>query len=160
MPTIIKNRELSDSEFNIVDIESANIEGSHQILPLAFYLEHREALKGRNDIGVWLEAGEEIEELAAFVNELPVIALNIPAFGDGRNYSSANILKRSLQYQGEIRAIGDVRRDQLHQMLDCGFNAFELAEGQDADKCLAALTGFTQNYQSTVERPEPLFRRR
>ena len=40
-------------------------------------------------------------------------------------------------------------------MVDCGFNSFELAEGQDADKCLAALDGFTQNYQSTVGRPEP-----
>ena len=160
MPTIIKNRVLTDSEFSIADTDSANIESGHQILPLAFYLENREALRGRNDIGVWLEAGEEIEDLADFVNELPVIAMNFPVFGDGRNYSSANILKRSMQYQGEIRAIGDVRRDQLHQMLDCGFNAFELAEGQDADKCLAALDGFSQNYQATVERPEPLFRRR
>ena len=160
MPSLITDRAITDSDFSAVDAEAASLEASNQILPLAFYLENRDALKGRNDIGVWLEAGEDIEDLAEFVHDLPVVALNFPAFADGRAYSSANILKRSLVYQGEIRAIGDVRRDQLSQMVDCGFNSFELAEGQDADKCLAALDGFTQNYQSTVERPEPLFRRR
>lgn len=160
MPSLIKNRELAESEFAVVDAETASLDSSHQILPMAFYLENRDALKGRNDIGVWLEAGEEIEELAAFVHDLPVIALNFPAFGDGRHYSSANILKRHLAYQGEIRAIGDVRRDQLEQLINCGFNTFELAEGQDASQCLSALDGFTHNYQATVERPEPLFRRR
>ena len=160
MPTIIKDRAITESDFSAVDTESVNLESGNQILPLAFYLENREALKGRNDIGVWLEAGEDIEELSEYVNEIPVIALNFPAFGDGRAYSSANILKRTLNYQGEIRAIGDVRRDQLNQMLNCGFNAFELADGQNIDKCLAALDGFSQNYQATVERPEPLFRRR
>lgn len=160
MPNLIKDRAVTDSEFSVVDNESADLSASNQLVPLEFYLANQEALKGRNDIGVWLEAGEEIETIADQVHELPVIALNFPAFGDGRNYSSANILKRTLKYQGEIRAIGDVRRDQIHQMLDCGFNAFELADGQDIEKCLAALDGFSQNYQSTVERPEPLFRRR
>ena len=160
MPSILKDQSITESEFTVVDSESASIEASNAILPLAFYLENRDALKGRNDIGVWLEAGEEIEDLAAFVNELPVVALNFPAFADGRAYSSANILKRTMQYQGEIRAIGDVRRDQLNQMVHCGFNAFELADGQDADKCIKALDGFSENYQSTVAAPEPLFRRR
>ena len=65
-----------------------------------------------------------------------------------------------MQYQGEIRAIGDVRRDQLSQMIHCGFNAFELADGQDTNKCLEALDAFSENYQATVANPEPLFRRR
>lgn len=160
MPSLIKDRSITTSEFTVVDLEAATVEGSNQILPLSFYLENKDALQGRNDIGVWLEAGEEIEDLEAHIHNLPVIALNFPAFADGRAYSSANVLRRSMAYEGEIRAIGDVRRDQLNQMLNCGFNAFELAEGQDAEKCLAALEGFSQNYQSTVERPEPLFRRR
>ncbi|MFT5014291.1 MAG: hypothetical protein ACJAX5_001683 [Patiriisocius sp.] len=144
----------------VVDLQSASVEGSNVLLPLSYYLEHRDQLKGRNDIGVWLEAGDEIEDIAEFANELPVVALNFPAFADGRAYSSANILKRTMQYQGEIRAIGDVRRDQLSQMVHCGFNAFEVADGQDANKCLEALDAFTENYQATVANPEPLFRRR
>jgi len=160
MPSIIKDRAITASEFTVTDAEHATVDGSNAILPLAFYIEHRDQLVGRNDVGVWLEAGDEIEDIAEFVNELPVVALNFPAFADGRAYSSANILKRTLQYQGEIRAIGDVRRDQLSQMIHCGFNAFELANGQDANKCLEALDSFSDNYQSTVAIPEPLFRRR
>ncbi len=160
MPSLIKDHSITTSEFTVVDLESASIEGSNQILPMSFYLENKEALQGRNDIGVWLEAGEEIEDLQAHVHDLPVIALNFPAFADGRAYSSANVLRRSMGYEGEIRAIGDVRRDQLNQMLNCGFNAFELADGQDPEKCLAALNGFSENYQATVAHPEPLFRRR
>jgi len=160
MPSIIKDRAIAESEFTVVDAESASVEGSNVLLPLAYYLAHRDQLKGRNDIGIWLEAGDEIEDIAEFANELAVVALNFPAFADGRAYSSANILKRTMQYQGEIRAIGDVRRDQLSQMAHCGFNAFELADGQDANKCLEALDAFTENYQATVANPEPLFRRR
>ncbi|MFT7137616.1 MAG: hypothetical protein ACJAYE_002807 [Candidatus Azotimanducaceae bacterium] len=160
MPSIIKDRAIAKSEFTVTNAENASVDGSNAILPLAFYLEHRDKLIGRNDVGVWLEAGDEIEDIAAFANELPVVALNFPAFADGRAYSSASILKRTMQYQGEIRAIGDVRRDQLSQMVHCGFNAFELADGQDANKCLDALDSFSDNYQSTVATPEPLFRRR
>jgi uncharacterized protein (DUF934 family) len=160
MPSIIKDRAIAESEFMVVDLQSASVEGSNTLLPLSYYLEHRDQLKGRNDIGVWLEAGDEIEDIAEFANDLPVVALNFPAFADGRAYSSANILKRTMQYQGEIRAIGDVRRDQLSQMVHCGFNAFEVADGQDANKCLEALDAFTENYQATVANPEPLFRRR
>lgn len=160
MTNLIKDQAITSSDFSVVDLESASVEAGNQILPLAFYLENKAALKGRNDIGVWLEAGEEIEDLEADIHDLPVIAFNFPAFADGRAYSSANVLRRKMAYEGEIRAIGDVRRDQLSQMLHCGFNAFELAEGQDPEKCLAALEAFTENYQSTVAQPEPLFRRR
>lgn len=160
MPSLIIDSAITESEFNVVPAESASLDGDHQILPLSFYLENQDALKGKNDIGVWLDAGEEIEDLAAHIHELPVIALNFPTFADGRAYSSAAVLRKNMAYQGEIRAIGDVRRDQLSQMWNCGFNAFELTEGQDAEACLADLNGFTENYQATVARPEPLFRRR
>lgn len=160
MPRIIKDNAITESEFAVTDAESATVEGSNQILPLAFYLENKATLTGRNDIGVWLEAGEDIETLGEDVHELPIIALNFPTFSDGRSYSNANVLRRTLNYQGEVRAIGDVRRDQINNMVNCGFNAFEPAAGQDADKCLQELEGFSENYQSTITRPEPLFRRR
>jgi len=89
-----------------------------------------------------------------------VIALNFPSFFDGRSLSSANILRRRYGYTGELRAIGDVRRDQLDQMQRCGINAFQLAEGQDIRKALSSLSSFSYNYQSSIDRPEPLFRQR
>ena len=160
MPTIIKNKTITDSPFELVDAESADIRANNVLLPLAVFLENSAAIKGRNDIGVWIDAGEDVEDIEAVANQLPIIALNFPAFGDGRAYSSANILRRKFGYKGEIRAVGDVRRDQLEQMLSCGINAFDMAEGQDLEQSLDGLKHFSHNYQGTIDRPEPLFRHR
>ena len=160
MPIIIRDQTIVETLFEMVDAETADLNASHVILPLAFVLTNAEAIKARADIGVWIDAGEDVEDIQHIVNQLPIIALNFPSFVDGRAYSSANILRRKFGYTGEIRAVGDVRRDQLEQMLSCGINAFEMAQGQDLEKSVACLKGFSYNYQATVDRPDPLFRQR
>jgi len=79
---------------------------------------------------------------------------------DGRGYSIARLLRERYGWRGELRAIGDVLRDQLFYLTRCGFDAFELRAGQDAQAALTALADFSEAYQSSVERPQPLFRRR
>lgn len=160
MPTLILDKTITDSPFSAVDAGDADPGASNVLLPLQTWLEHRDTLEGRNDVGVWLDADEEVEEIAGLVSQIPVIGLNFPRFFDGRSLSSANILRRKYGFAGELRAIGDVRRDQLLDMYRCGFNAFEMAEGEDLEKALATLKGFTFNYQATIDRPEPLFRQR
>ena len=79
------------------------------------------------------------------------------SFSDGRSYSSAVILRRRYSYQGEIRAVGDVRLDQLEQMSRCGFDSYELAGDQDRDKAIKFLEkNFSYSYPATV-REMPLF---
>lgn len=116
------------------------------------------AVEPRSD-RVWLDADQEVEALSPYLDSIKVIALNFPAFSDGRAYSGANLLRQKYGYTGEIRAIGDVRIDQLDQMVRCGFDAFLLAEGQSAERALKQLGGFSFSYQPTVDRP-PLFRHR
>lgn len=156
MPEIIIDKKVQQSPYRIVGDQE--IEGGHLILPLPTWLERREAFAGRNDLGVWLDAHDEAEALAGLVDQLPVIALNFPAFYDGRSLSNATILRRQLGYRGELRAVGDVRCDQLDQMQRCGINAFELAPGQDPARAIEALAGFSYRYQGSVDQPEPLFR--
>lgn len=108
---------------------------------------------------VRIEAGEEIDALADQLASIEVVALDFPAFSDGRAYSSASILRRTYGFTGEIRAVGDVRVDQLEQMVRCGFDAFDLADGQDTALAAEKLTGFTYSYQSTIDR-KPLFHAR
>lgn len=129
-----------------------------ELVSLEAFLDQPE-LKNPGWQGVWLDAHEEVEQLVGYLEEIPVIGLNFPAFSDGRAYSSAAILRGNYRYEGEIRAIGDVRIDQLEQMARCGFDAFELAEGQNTNRALEKLTGFPYSYQHTVDR-EPLFRKR
>ncbi len=159
MTKLIKNGEIVDSDFIIAKDENIDIELPNQLLPLSIYLKNIEHLKERDDYGVWLDSNEEIEALAGLIF-FDVIALNFPSFTDGRSYSNANLLRDRLQFQGEIRAIGDVRRDQLEQMVRCGFNAFEMAEEENLAASLDSLRVFSVSYQATADTPEPLFRQR
>jgi len=89
-----------------------------------------------------------------------VIAVHFADFTDGRGYSLARNLRERHGFRGELRAVGDVRRDQLYYLAACGFDAFVLRDGEDAHAALAALEDFSDAYQSSVARPNPLFRRR
>ena len=159
MSQIIRDQSIVDTEYNVVT-EVTDPGATGQILPVATLEEHIADLKGRTDLGVWLDAGEDIETIADYLQQISVVALNFPSYNAGRALSSANILRRLYGFEGEIRAIGDVRRDQLEQMQRCGFNSYAMAECQDIEASLQGLTGFSHSYQAAIDRTEPLFRSR
>lgn len=134
---------------------------SHLLVPLSLWQEHAAALlDSGKQVGVWLDSDEQAAALAPELHRLSLIALNFPGFMDGRSYSTAVNLRQQYDYGGELRAIGDVLRDQLFYMRRCGFTTFELAEAVKLEDARTAFTDFRDNYQSTVEEPLPLFRRR
>ena len=152
MSKVIKNAELTTPLYRLYD--TGKTMGT--IMPLEMFLD----LEKPVNIGVWLDAGEKVESIAKMLREIPVVALNYPTFTDGRAYSSANILRRKYHYKGEIRAIGDVRIDQLEQMSRCGFDAYQLDENQDIEKALnVLLKALSYSYQPTANQP-PLFSKR
>ncbi|WP_339858155.1 DUF934 domain-containing protein [Pseudohongiella acticola] len=168
--TLIKDGSISTDNWVLLAADTlgdtqadklAQHDGDDIIVPLNCWLEIREQLLARpGKTGVWLQSNETPLALAEDLSCLPLIALNFPAFSDGRAYSSARELRQNMGYTGELRAIGDVLRDQLFYMARCGFNAFALRDDQNADAALGALTDFRDAYQASVDRPEPLFRRR
>ena len=91
---------------------------------------------------------------------LALIAINFPKFTDGRGYSMASTLRTRLGYKGELRAIGDVLRDQLFYMQRLGFNAFDVRADKDIHAAGQSLGDFSETYQGAVDQPLPLFRRR
>jgi uncharacterized protein (DUF934 family) len=107
-----------------------------------------------------LEAGDDPASLAGALDGLKTIAVRFAAFGDGRGYSIARLLRERYGYRGELRAIGEVARDHLYFMAQCGFDAFELRAGEDPRQALDAFNDFGEAYQASVARPQPLFRRR
>jgi len=109
---------------------------------------------------VVIEASDDPGALAGSLERLKAIAVRFPAFGDGRGYSIARLLRERYGYRGELRAIGEVARDHLYFMAQCGFDAFELRAGEDPKEALAAFNDFSDSYQATVALPLPLFRRR
>ncbi|MEO1136529.1 MAG: DUF934 domain-containing protein [Pseudomonadota bacterium] len=100
-----------------------------------------------------------LADLECDVHGFSVIVLDFPAFKDGRAYSQARLLRERYGYAGEIRARGDVLRDQVLFMARCGFDAFEI-ERDDADGVSAALEEFTFAYQPAADNAEPVWRKR
>ena len=107
-----------------------------------------------------LEPTDDPALVAGSLGEARVVAVNIPKFGDGRAYSIARLLRERHGYKGELRAVGEVARDHLHAMAQCGFDAFELREGENPQEALKAFGEFSEQYQATAAQPLPLFRRR
>ena len=107
-----------------------------------------------------LEPGDDPAAFAERLAGAGRVEVNFPKFTDGRGYSIARLLRERHGFRGELRAVGDIHRDQLFYLSRVGFDAFLLREGEDADEALAALRDFSEAYQASVERPLPLFRRR
>ncbi|MBD9678759.1 DUF934 domain-containing protein [Pseudomonas sp. PDM18] len=164
MQRIIKNREVVDDRWHLLP-KDATLETvpncDDVIIPLNLWLEHGPALRGRDGgLGVWLDADEEPEAIAGDLDNFRVIAVNFPAFTDGRGFSTARLLRERFGYKGEVRAIGDVLRDQLFFMQSCGFDAYAIRADRDPQAALAGLDDFSEVYQTSVTQPQPLFRRR
>ena len=109
---------------------------------------------------VVLEPTDDPAALAARLPGLKAIAVRFPKYGDGRGYTIGRLLRERYGYKGELRAIGAVARDHLPLLERCGFDAFELREGEDPVEALRGLDDFSEAYQASAEQPVPLFRRR
>jgi uncharacterized protein (DUF934 family) len=128
------------------------------IVPLHLWEARREQLLARREpLGIWLDSSEHPEALGDALAHLQLIAINFPVFSDGRGYSCARLLREKYGFTGELRAIGDVLRDQLFLMRRCGFDSFEIRADRDAADALASLGDFTHVYQcATVDPGAPL----
>lgn len=129
------------------------------IVPFDVWQAQRDSLSERADRGVWLKSCDRPEELQQDIAKFSVIAVDFSKFADGRGYTIAYLLRERLGYQGELRAIGDVLRDQLYYMQRTGFDAFALRADKDIEQALKSLTDFSVNYQASSDEKLPLFRR-
>src|SRR5271155_3828423 len=102
-------------------------------------------------LGVVLAPADQVETLAPDLGHFALVAAEFPGPGDGRGYSQGRLLRERYGFDGELRATGYVRHDQLFFLARCGFNAFQLAE-PDLIDALAALSTFSAAYQPSNDR--------
>ena len=122
------------------------------IVDLARWLERRDELIAREGgIGVELAPGESPEQIAGDLQHLDVVALDFPAFGDGRAFSSARVLRDRLGFEGEVRAVGDVELEQLHFMSRVGFNSFVIDSEDPEQDWVTAHRDLDLWYQPTED---------
>ncbi len=162
---MIRNKTIVEDDWQVLRLhdqetaETITVPDGKVIVPLKVWLEQRAALLSRNDIGVWFASNDRPEDLAEDVHRFTVIAVDFPKFSDGRGYSIAYNLRARLGYSGELRAIGDVLRDQLFYLRRVGFDAFEPRPDRNINDALKGFDDFSEVYQTSFDQKQPLFRR-
>jgi uncharacterized protein (DUF934 family) len=165
MREIIKDKAVVQDDWEVLRLnegetpETVTLPSGKTIVPLKVWQAQRAALKDRKDIAVWIGSDERPEELKEDIGTLTLIAIDFPKFADGRGYSIAYNLRARLAYTGELRAIGDVLRDQLFYMQRVGFSSFATRPDRNIHDALKGLTDFSETYQTSWDQKTPLFRR-
>lgn len=169
MRQIIKDRQIVNDDWNLLRLsEDQNaaelaVPAGRQIIPLKTWLAQRDTLLARlrqqQDLAVWFGSDEQARELGDDIALFSLLAIDFPKFSDGRGYSIAYQLRARYQYSGEVRAIGDVLRDQLFYMQRVGFNAFATRADRSIEDALKGLSDFSDSYQASWDQKNPLFRR-
>lgn len=161
MPTLIRLEEasarLADDSFTVLADEDGLVD-SDIVVSLGRLLEASDSLFATNrKVGVRIEADQEVERLAPYIERLALIELVFPKYRDGRAYSSARLLRERFGYRGELRAVGDVLREQAGIMVRCGIDAFEPADNSTPEEWTAAAHRYRHVYQRASDHRTPVF---
>ena len=162
---IIKDKTIAADNWTVLRLEENHapnnvvVPDGKIIVPLKVWQAQRDALQTRTELGVWLASDERAEDLTDDLARFSVIAVDFPKFADGRGYTIARHLRTRLGYTGELRAIGDVLRDQMFYLQRVGFDAFATRSDKDIGAALKGLNDFSFTYQASSDERLPLFRR-
>jgi len=152
----------------VVDDVWAFVEDGHELSPggcivvsLARFLSEHDQLLARNrSIGVRLANTDDPRLLGPFLDQLHLIELQFPKYTDGRAFTQAQLLRRRHGYKGEIRATGQVLRDQLRLMIRCGFDAVVIDEPNAEGVYDFSAHEFSEFYQSAADGADTIFLKR
>tara|TARA_Y100001934_G_scaffold86882_1_gene107907 strand:- start:178 stop:666 length:489 start_codon:yes stop_codon:yes gene_type:complete len=145
---LIKNGAVVEDRW-ITVADDAELSGEWPVIvSLARWRRERDLLTTRNaPVGIRLTSEDALDEIQPDLNHFFLIALDFPTFTDGRPYSTARLLRDRYGFTGELRAVGQVLRDQAQFLVRCGFDAFEVPEGTVAEDWLHGLNDIAVHYQ-------------
>lgn len=163
MRELISNRRIENDAWRLLDADALLAPGEDGFVPelpagdvvaplRLWRLRRGELIERPGRLGVLLAAHDAPEALAPDLALLDLVAVRFDKFSDGRGYSLARLLRERHGWRGELRAVGDIGRDQLLFLERAGFDSFELRAGADP---LAALAAFDE-----LPDAHPAFRRR
>jgi uncharacterized protein (DUF934 family) len=156
---VIKNRQFVTDGWQLLAADADLPPGGDVIVGLERWNAEQDSLSSRDGLVGVLLRGEDAPERIAALERVPLVAIEFPKFADGRGFSHARLLRERLGFRGEIRAVGDVLRDQLFYMARCGIDSFALKPGKDIVGALSAFDDFSVTYQAGADDRRPLFRR-
>jgi uncharacterized protein (DUF934 family) len=147
---LVKNGKIAADIFVHVADDGELPERGNALVSAARFLENPESLLSKTaKLGVIWPNNRDLDDLVPFLDRLAVVALVFPTFRDGRAYSQARLLRERYGYDGELRATGQVLRDQFMFMLRAGFDALEARKASDAEAFVLTSKRYSVFYQPT-----------
>jgi uncharacterized protein (DUF934 family) len=164
MPTRIKLKDgqfvLAEDPFTHVGDDEGLPPGDVIISLTRFQADGDRLLSEGRSIGVRLEPAEEVEALAYDLPRIAVVAVAFPKYRDGRGYTAARLLRDRYGFKGEVRAVGEVLREQAGFMARVGVDAFEPADGSTPEQWAHAVRRHRHVYQRAADSRTPAFAER
>ena len=146
----------AEDSFTAVGDEDA-IPAGDVVVSLKRFMAEGEGLLSARAVGVRIEPDEAVEDLVYDLPRLALVAPAFPKFLDGRAFTSARLLRQRYGFKGEIRAVGEVLREQAFHMIRCGFDAFVPTDGSDLEAWAAAVHRYRHVYQRAADARKPIY---
>jgi uncharacterized protein (DUF934 family) len=154
-----------EETFSAEQIAATLIPAGKVLVPFAVWRANKDALASRisqGEVGLLIATHEAIEDVIAEVediNAFALVAVYVERFADGRIFTIGNLLRTRYGFKNELRAVGDVLRDQLFFLKRSGFNSYLIRADRSATEALASLKDFSEPYQGAVDIAQPAWRR-
>jgi uncharacterized protein (DUF934 family) len=149
MPLVKSGNITDDSFIHLADTAALPASGDILLSAARFLEDPDAALRRTAKVGVIWPNSRDIDDLVPYLDRLAAVALVFPTFRDGRAYSQARLLRERFSWRGELRATGQVLRDQFVFMLRAGFDAFEVKKQSDAEAFAQTVKRYSVFYQPT-----------
>jgi len=147
---LVKGGKIADDSFVKLAVDTPLPDSGDILVPADRFLKEADALLARaGKVGVIWPNSRDIDELVPYLGKIAAVALLFPTFRDGRAYSQARLLRERYDYRGELRATGQVLRDQFVFMLRAGFDTFEVKKQADAEAFTQTVKRYSVFYQPT-----------
>ena len=149
---LLKSGKIIDDPRQYWDGPEGELSGGQPIVTLRQWREHRDHLLALAvPLGILLSSEQTPGEIREDLKYFDVVALDFPAFTDGRSYSNAKRLRERFKFKGEVRAVGDVLRDQYLNLVRCGFDALEVQDGETEAGFVLATGAISTPFQPGLE---------
>jgi len=160
MPLVKGNTVVADEYVHLADDAELPVDGAVLVSAERFLADPEAALSRKAKTGVIWPNNRDIDDLLPYLDRLAAVALVFPVFRDGRAYTQARLLRERFRFRGELRATGQVLRDQFVFMLRAGFDAIEVKKQSDADAFANVAKRYSVFYQPTGDGRITAFHRR
>jgi len=149
MSIVINKHQIIDDEWSDITNEDLNFDEAQKVIVSLDQLKKNfEQLRIRFKLlAVMLQVTDSVEDVLPFLDDVQMVVFEFKVFADGRAFSQSKLLRDRHCYQGHIRAVGDVIRDQLSFMQRCGFSQFQLAKTEDINQAIHGFSDISKSYQ-------------